>query len=181
MGGDIYERELKGILSGEVKVIERIVRTLSPQERSAYRTLLSKHFLVVRAGGSMGVDLLAVRGDFAFPIEVKSSTEEVLRFSRSEKLRVQAERLKNVCEHARLVPTYAYRLKNAGDDPWRLFTIPDMRIRQEGIPWLLFRRLPKMDVTGEGNSIMRWSEGMKLSRFIDYFMNLEAPLHYNMD
>ncbi len=170
--GDIYERELKGLLGGEARFIEKIAKSLEPSEREAYRKLAWKHFLVVKAGGSFGVDLLAVRGNFAFPIEVKSSASEVFRFSKNEKLDSQAERMRSVCEHSSLVPTYAYRLKNAGGDPWRLFTFSSGGEGLSGAHGLLFRRLPKIGITAEGNRIMRWMDGLKLSSFIDYFMQV---------
>lgn len=170
--GDIYERELKGVLGGEPKFLDRLARGLKPSERDAYVRLSSKHFLVVKAGGSFGVDLLAVRGNFAFPIEVKSSASDVFRFSRNEKLERQAERMMLICEHSSLVPTYAYRLKNAGGDPWRLFTFTDAGRELRGAHGLLFRRLPKIGMTHDGNWIMRWQDGLKLSSFIDYFMEV---------
>ncbi len=170
--GDIYERELKGILGGEAKFIERVSRSLSSSEREAYSILRRKHFLVVKAGGSFGIDLIAVRGNFAFPIEVKSSSSDVFRFSRSEKLASQADRMMEVCEQSSLLPTYAYRLKNAETDPWRLFTIRKTPDGLTGIQALLFRKLPKVGTTQEGNGIMKWSEGMKLSSFIEYFSEI---------
>ncbi|MEM3852674.1 MAG: Holliday junction resolvase [Methanomassiliicoccales archaeon] len=169
---DLYERELKGILGGEVRFIDKICRDLPQEQLGAYRRLREKHFLVIKAGGSLGVDLIAVRGNFAFPIEVKSSAERVLRFSRSEKLGMQAQRMKEDCEHAGLVPTYAYRLKRAEGDPWRLFTLPGLNIRPDGIAGLLMRRLPSIGMTHEGNGIMRWDDGLLLSRFIAYFMDI---------
>ncbi|MBX8633433.1 MAG: Holliday junction resolvase [Candidatus Thermoplasmatota archaeon] len=170
--GDTYERELKGILGGEGAFIERISRTLPSAERESYQKLRRKHFLVIRAAGSFGVDLLAVRGNFAFPIEVKSSRSDVFRFSRSEKLAFQAARMRELCEQSALVPAYAYRLKNADSDPWRLFTIQDSSDGLKGIQALLFRKLPKIGMTEDGNGIMKWSEGMKLSSFVDYFSEM---------
>lgn len=170
--GDIYERELKGVLSGERKFIEKVSRSLPPSERDSYSKLVGKHFLVVKAGGSFGVDLLAVRGNLAFPIEVKSSASDVFRFSKSDKLESQAERMREACEHSSLVPTYAYRLKNAPGDPWRLFTFSEIGQGLEGRHGLLFKRLPKIGTTAEGNSIMHWDQGLKLSNFIDYFIDV---------
>lgn len=170
--GDIYERELKGVLGGETKFIEKLAKSLEPSERDAYRKLASKHFLVVKAGGSFGVDLLAVRGNFAFPIEVKSSASDVFRFSKSEKLDAQAERMRRVCAHSSLVPTYAYRLKNAGGDPWRLFTFDGMENELNGTAGLLLKKLPKIGLTDGGNKIMRWENGLKLSNFINYFVEV---------
>ena len=110
--GDLYERELKGILGGEEKFLSKLTKNLPYEQRNAYLKLRQKHFLVVKAAGSFGIDLLAVRGNFAFPIEVKSSAADVFRFSKSEKLAEQASRMRLICEHSALVPTYAYRLKN---------------------------------------------------------------------
>lgn len=167
--GDIYERELKGILGGEEKFLVRLTKNLPFEEKEAYLKLKKKHFLVVKAAGSFGIDLLAVRGNFAFPIEVKSSAADVFRFSRSEKLAEQASRMRIICEHSSLVPTYAYRLKNADADPWRLFTIESNGTSLNGIQALLFRKLPKIGITHDGNGILKWTDGMKLSTFVDYF------------
>ncbi len=167
--GDLYERELKGILGGEEKFLSKLTKNLPYEQRNAYLKLRQKHFLVVKAAGSFGIDLLAVRGNFAFPIEVKSSAADVFRFSKSEKLAEQASRMRLICEHSALVPTYAYRLKNAEADPWRLFTIESNGASLNGIQALLFRRLPKVGITQDGNGILKWNDGMKLSTFIDYF------------
>jgi len=165
---DIYERELKGILSGEKKFIERVSRQLRFEEKIAYSRLSEKRFFVVRAAGSFGIDLIAVRGNFAIPIEVKSSGQSVFRFSRNDKLELQAERMRRLCEESSLIPAYAFRLKNAEGDPWRLFTIDGFSRKAEGVQKLIFRRLPEISRTQDGNRIMKWEEGAKLSGFVDY-------------
>ncbi len=165
--GNVYERELKYLLSGDPKTITKMIKTCSEDESRSYSLMLNDPFLVVRAAGSLGVDLVALRWDFSFPIEVKSSAEETMHFSRNPRLTEQAAKMKESCCRSNLLPIYAFRLKSVRGDPWRIFTIPtedELRGRNE----LLRQRIPKMDVTGNGNYIMRWEEGMKLCDLISY-------------
>jgi len=124
-------------------------------------------YMVIRAAGSLGVDIVALRWDFAFPIEVKSSADDVLHFSKSQRLTDQANGMLDDCCRSHLVPIYAYRYKGFKGDPWRIFTIPTDH-EFKGRNALLYRRIPKIDTSASGNLIMRWSEGMKLSDFIMY-------------
>ena len=174
--GDVYERELKYILSGDGKVIEKMIKTCSEEEASAYRSMEETPFMVVRAAGSLGVDLIALRWDFSFPIEVKSSGDNVLHFSRSPRLGEQADTMREECGKSHLLPIYAYRLKKNGSnikgDPWRIFCLPtDDNLR--GAAGLLQRRIPTMYRGPSGNLIMKWEEGMKLSDFIRYTNMME--------
>lgn len=165
--GDTYERELKALLAGEPKAIAKMVKTCDAMETANYNSMLVDPFLVIRAAGSLGVDLVALRWDFSFPIEVKSSCEDVLHFSKNQRLSEQADMMLNECCRSHLVPIYAYRLKSQRGDPWRLFTIPtDHRYR--GRHSVLYRRLPKLEVSNSGFYIMRWEDGMKLSDFMSY-------------
>jgi Holliday junction resolvase len=165
--GDVYERELKYLLSGDKKAITQMIKTCSEDESRSYSLMLEDPFLVVRAAGSLGVDLVAMRWDFSFPVEVKSSAEETMHFSRNPRLAEQAARMKEVCCKSNLLPIYAFRLKSVRGDPWRIFTMPtdsELKGRNE----LLRKIIPKMEVTSNGNYIMRWEEGMKLCDFISY-------------
>lgn len=165
--GDTYERELKYLLSGDRKTIERMNRTCSEEERAAYSSMIDEPFLVIRAAGSLGVDLVALRWDFSFPIEVKSSCDGVLHFSRNPRLSEQAERMRDECRDSHLLPIYAMRQKSVRGDPWRVFALPmDGELR--GNMGLLQRRVPKLAVSPGGNYIMKWELGMKLSDFISY-------------
>lgn len=165
--GDTYERELKALLAGDPKAVARMIKTCNAMETAAYNTMLRDPFLMIRAAGSLGVDLVAVRWDFSFPIEVKSSNEPVMRFSKSQRLVDQADSMLDDCTRCHVVPIYAYRLKGFRGDPWRVFTIPcDHTFR--GRHSVLYRRLPKLDVSASGNYIMRWEDGMKLSDFLLY-------------
>jgi Holliday junction resolvase len=165
--GDIYERELKYLLSGDAKIIDKMVKTCDDHEKNAYRSMIGDPFVVIRAAGSLGVDLVALRWDFSFPIEVKSSAEEIMHFSRNPRLTDQAERMKNECARSHLLPVYAFRLKSVHGDPWRIFALP-VEETLKGNMGFLQRKVPQIRVNDNGNYIMKWSDGMKLSDFIAY-------------
>ena len=165
--GDTYERELKALLAGDEKAVAKMVKTYNSMETAAYNSMLREPFLVIRAAGSLGVDLVALRWDFSFPIEVKSSADPVMHFSRSQRLIEQADTMPGECNRCHLVPIYAFRLKSFRGDPWRVFTIPCDH-EYKGKHSILYRRLPKLDVSSSGNYIMRWEDGMKLSDFLLY-------------
>ena len=165
--GDTYERELKGLLSGDKKVIEKMIKTCDEKETRWYRSLIDTPFLVIRAAGSLGVDLVALRWDYSFPIEVKSSSEDTLHFSKSPRLMEQANRMKDDCDSAHLLPIYAFRLKNQKGDPWRFFALP-LEGKLKGAMGLLQRHIPEIEMNGNGNYIIRWKDGIKLSELVDY-------------
>ena len=99
MSGSQYEREFKGVLEGEDKVLSKITKTCTAIEKSNYLAIHEKPFAVIRAAGSLGVDLVAVRGDISFLIEIKSSVGDTLHFSSvAGKLQKQAEVMQNLCE-----------------------------------------------------------------------------------
>jgi len=169
--GDRYERELKYLLSGDEKTIRTMIKTCDDEERCAYVSVIDNPFVVIRAAGSLGVDLVALRWDLSFPIEVKSSSENVLRFSRNPRLAEQAEKMIDECQRASLVPIYAFRLKGHRGDPWRIFTLPVggmMKGKTESVQ----RTVPQIEMNSKGNFIMRWNDGMKLSRFLDHIVDL---------
>ena len=71
--GTSYERELRAVLAGELKGVRAVTRSCSEVERARAMKVTQRPFLVVRApaSGSEGTgDLLALRGDMCFPIEV---------------------------------------------------------------------------------------------------------------
>ncbi len=118
-----YERELRDILSGDEEVIEDATKTCSEKELEGYEAVYDIPFLVVRAGASLGIDLIALRGEIAFPIEVKSSKKDVIYFSDEERLTEQAEWMAEVCSESQVLPIYAYRLKSQRGDKWRIYTM----------------------------------------------------------
>ena len=165
MGSD-YERELKKILMADRKGLRKAVRGCSIDEEVAYLSIEKRPFVVVRAAGSFGVDLVAVRGATSFLIEVKSSQSPVFRFSRSKKLQAQAVEMINICRRSSLFPVYAYRLKGVRGDAWRIFTKEVGGLT--GKARIIHARIPKIEVSKGGNMIMRWEDGMKLSELINY-------------
>jgi Holliday junction resolvase len=167
MSASQYERELKGILGGEKKTITKITKSCSALEKDNYSKIYDKPFAVVRAAGSLGVDLVAVRGDISFLTEVKTSIEDTLHFSSvSGKLQKQAEHMQDVCEKTKTLPIYAFRLKGQRGDSWRFFTLDVNGL--DGRANILYNRLPKLDKSKTGNFVMRWKDGMPLSDFISY-------------
>ncbi|MCU0850715.1 MAG: Holliday junction resolvase [Candidatus Thermoplasmatota archaeon] len=163
----VYERELKGILEGDEKTLSKITKTCSALEKGNYYLTQQKPFIVVRAAGSFGVDLVALRGDISFLMEIKSSTTDTLHFSSVDgKLQRQAEKMQRECERTKTLPVYGFRLKGHGGDSWRLFS---MEISQlEGRAKILHNRLPKLGISKNGNFIMRWDDGLPLSDFLMY-------------
>ncbi|MGQ9581953.1 MAG: Holliday junction resolvase [Thermoplasmatota archaeon] len=168
----VYERELKGILMADAEVLKRVVAHLPPEEQLAYMRVNERPFVVVRAAGSLGVDM-AVVGIISFLVEEKTSVEDVYRFNKP-RLIEQAEHLKRVCSEAGVTPVYAYRLKRQrARDPWRLFTMEMDTKRLYGFQGLFYDRLPKLDRTRGDNYIMRWESGLPLHTFIDWVVSLE--------
>ena len=162
MAGTNFERELKGILHGDRKILDRVVKGCSPKERENYLSIESHPFMVVRAAGSFGVDLVAIRSDFALPIEVKSSSSKKVTFSHSSgKAQEQAERMKAECQRAGVIPIYAFRLKGYRGDAWRIFALDVEGI--DGVAGLLYERIPRVHITSHGGYVLKWDEGMKLS------------------
>jgi len=166
-GGDRYERELKYLLAGDEKAVKNMIKTCDSAEKCAYTSIIDNPFVVIRAAGSLGVDLVALRWDLSFPIEVKSSAEGVLRFSRNPRLAEQAEKMICECQRASLIPIYAFRLKGHRGDPWRIFSLP-LGDTLKGRMRLVQRTIPQVEMSSNGNFIMKWDHGMKLSKFIEY-------------
>ena len=167
MSASQYERELKGILEGEKKILDKITKSCDSIEKNNYKKIMDSPFAVIRAAGSLGVDLVAVRGDISFLTEVKTSISDTLHFSSvSGKLQQQAENMRNTCEKTKTLPVYAFRLKGFRGDSWRFITL-DLKYL-DGRASILHRRLPKLELSKSGNFVMRWNDGMPLSDFISY-------------
>ena len=167
MSGSQYERELKSILEAEQKTLSKITKSCSALEIDNYSKISEKPFATIRAAGSFGIDLVAVRGDISLLIEIKSSSEKILHFSTmSGKLQKQADAIKETCEKTKTLPIYAYRLKGLRGDSWRIFTLSVDGL--EGKSRIVHSRIPPLDNSKNGNYIMRWDQGLPLSEFINY-------------
>ncbi|MEM3525591.1 MAG: Holliday junction resolvase [Thermoplasmata archaeon] len=143
MNGAVYERELK--------------------------TLLERSFLVVRAGGSLGVDLVALNRLCSVAIEVKASSKPVINFtSACSRAQKQALELLDACQRNGVLLLYAYRLKHASKtDSWRVFKMPVNSLR--GYAKLIATHIPDVACTPSQNYVMRWENGMPLHAFLQFF------------
>ena len=165
MNGSSYERELANILSGDPAIVGRYAKRAMIHP-DGVEIMINHPFFIVRAAGSLGADLIALRDDVSLIIEVKSSSRDSLTFSESSGQRQeQAERLVRMIERAGLFLTYAYRIKNTKEDPWRLFCLGK---EPEGSMRFIYRLLPRPAVTSGGNYKLTWKDGFKLSSFLSY-------------
>lgn len=164
--GTSYERELRSVLAGEIKGIRAVTRSCSEVERAKAMRVVRRPFLVVRApgSGSEGTgDLLALRGDVCFPIEVKTSKSK--RIYLSGRTMDQYKSLKSTGEKCGLLPLYAFRLKGVRGDSWRI-----MRVEVEGLSGKLrhlSRSIPPLPLTNRGVPHLNWNSGMPVHRFLE--------------
>jgi Holliday junction resolvase len=173
-GFDGYERELRSVLSGDPSAVRSYAHALPPTERSDFERLIDEPFLVVRGAGSLGLDLVALRREFALPIEVKASSSDVIRFTAAGgRANVQLEQHRRVASRAGLMVLYAYRrLGLRGQESWRVFSAGNAPGR--GTLGIACRTLPPVEATREGNGVLRWASGMPLSRFLGRLRYLSA-------
>jgi len=163
--GSQYERELRSVLAGEINGVRAITRSCSEVERARAMQVTQRPFLVVRApgSGSEGTgDLLVLRGDMCFPVEVKSSKTSKLYLS--GRTWDQYESLKDTGERCGLLPLYAYRLKGVRGDSWRI-----MKVEVGGLSGKLrhlSRSIPSLPLTRNGRQFLDWEQGMPLHRFL---------------
>ncbi|MCI4352799.1 MAG: Holliday junction resolvase [Thermoplasmata archaeon] len=176
VGASQYERELRSLLEGEREALRHYARYLPPEQRPILERLKQGPFLVVRAAGSHGFDLVAMRAGFAFPIEAKASADDVIRFSSdSGRMTDQLDEHLEAANRGGLVVLYAYRrLGGRRAEPWRLFT-PQTDNRTHGRVALLRNHVPQIERTREGNGVLRWKNGLPLSTFLDRLFTLFDP------
>ena len=167
-----YERELKELLQGEPTRVRAYVRFLKPTDRTDFEQIVERPFLVIRAAGSLGFDLVALRREFAFPLEVKASGENTVRFSAAGgRAADQLAAHRQAVARVGLMVLYAFRrIGFRSEEPWRLFSAS--RPVGEGMLGVLARRLPPIETTRDGNAILRWESGMPLSHFLKTFQYL---------
>ena len=161
----VFERELLGILSGDQQMIDHVTKSCDAIMTGKYRKIAKKPFLVIRTAGSKPFDIVAMRSDISFPVEVKSSKNTKINLT-SGRLAEQLQSFIGLCKGAGIFPIYAYRLKSVRGDSWRVFTLEMEGLK--GTLSILHHRLPKLEETRAGNHVMRWKDGMPLHEFIDY-------------
>lgn len=160
-----YERELRQVLAGLDKGVNAVIKSCSELQKARMKLIEKRPFLVVRAAGS-GIegsgDLLALRGDICFPIEVKSSKESKLYLS--GRTVEQYNSLVYEGNRSCLMPLYAYRLKGVRGDSWRIF-----RVKTETLHGKLRKlapSIPDLPLTRNGKPYLNWNEGMELNEFV---------------
>jgi len=127
--------------------------------------VVRRPFLVVRAAGSGTAgagDLLAVRGDVAFPIEVKTSKDK--KNYLSGRTWEQYLDLQKEGERCGLMPLYALRLKGVRGDSWRLLRVETTTLT--GPVAIIARRIPALTLTKSGRPHLDWDAGLPLHRFL---------------
>ena len=173
--GTSYERELRSVLAGEVKGIRAVTRSCSEVERAKAMRVVRRPFLVVRAPGSgtEGTgDLLALRGDVCFPIEVKTSKSK--RIYLSGRTMDQYKSLKSTGEKCGLLPLYAFRLKGVRGDSWRI-----MKVEVEGLTGKLrhlSRSIPALPLSSRGTPHLDWDAGMPVHKFLSLICGSEGAI-----
>jgi len=175
-GSSAYERELRSLLEGQPDAVRSYARALPPSGRTEFERLIEQPFLIIRAAGSFGFDLVALRREFAFPLEVKASAEPVIRFSAaSGRANAQLEAHRKAVGRVGLTVLYAYRRVGLrATENWRIFVAGE--IPSSGRIGALCRRLPPVSKTPEGNGILRWEEGRPLSEFLSHVHFLLEPV-----
>ena len=173
--GTSYERELRSVLAGEIKGIRAVTRSCSEVERAKAMRVVRRPFLVVRApgSGSEGTgDLLALRGDVCFPIEVKTSKRK--RIYLSGRTMDQYKSLKSTGEKCGLLPLYAFRLKGVRGDSWRI-----MKVEVEGLTGKLrhlSRSIPALPLSSRGTPHLDWDAGMPVHKFLSLICGSEGAI-----
>lgn len=166
-----YERELREILGGNAEIIKRATKTCEDSQKAQYNKILNNPFITVRAAGSLGIaDLVALRGDLAFIIEIKVRKGHTIMFSHEGgRMQRQAEEMQFHCNRTKTLPVYAFRIKGARGDSWRIFSMNNTILT--GKSKQIYEKLPKLEESKNGNYIMRWDKGMKLGEFIELISN----------
>ncbi len=170
----IYERELRAVLSGSANGVRAVTRSCDDVARARAMLVIERPFLVVRVAGS-GMegsgDLLALRGDICFPIEVKTSKERKLYLS--GRTWEQYEAMREIGERCGLMPLYAYRLKGVRGDSWRIFRIETESLT--GRLGVLSRRIPTLPLTRNDKPHLDWEQGLPLHQFLAVVCRIEQP------
>lgn len=161
-----YERELRNLLEGQPEAVRSYARSLPPGERPRFERLIDHPFLIIRAAGSLGFDLVALRREFAFPLEVKASAGPVIHFSAAGgRANAQLASHRKAVARVGLTVLYAYRRVGLrGSETWRIFIAG--AVPETGVLRYVCRLLPPVAQTPEGNGVLRWEEGQPLSQFL---------------
>ncbi len=176
-----YERELRAVLAGTEDGVKAVTRSCSEFEKECMMQVIQQPFLVVRAAGS-GMegsgDLLALRGDICFPIEVKTNKSKKIYLS--GRTREQYDAMLEQGERCQLMPLYAHRLKGIRGDSWRIFRVETSTLESKLSS--LARRIPALPTTRQGNPMLSWDEGLPLHKFLELVCkSKQEPIQAKLD
>ena len=174
-----YERELRAVLAGNPDGVNAVTRSCTIAEKTKAMLVIDKPFLVTRAAGS-GMegsgDLLALRGDLCFPIEVKTTKSEKIYLS--GRTMEQYLTMLREGQKCRLMPLYAHRRKGVRGDSWRIFRVDVGNLN--GKLRLLSRRIPPLPLNRNGTPFLDWKQGMPLHEFIALICRPESKSQTRM-
>ena len=160
-----YERELRQVIAGVPAGVEAVIKSCTEQQKEKMRLVIKRPFLVVRAAGS-GMegtgDLLALRGDICFPIEVK--TTKLSKLYLSGRTMDQYLAMVNEGQRCNLMPLYAHRRKGIRGDSWMIFRVETNNLK--GRLRQLAKSIPPFPLNRNGTPYLNWQDGMPLHKFI---------------
>jgi Holliday junction resolvase len=160
-----YERELRAVLIGSPDGVRAVTRSCNAAEKARAMQVIRRPFMVVRAAGS-GIagagDLLAIRGDISFPIEVKTTKDKKVYLA--GRTWEQYLDLQKEGERCGLMPIYAMRLKGVRGDSWRILKVDTSNLT--GTLSIIARRLPSLPLTKNKRPYLDWDEGLPLHKFL---------------
>ena len=160
-----YERELQAVFAGTEDGVKAVTRSCSEHEKTCMMKVINRPFLVVRAPGSGregSGDILALRGDICFPIEVKTNKSKKIYLS--GRTRDQYDAMLEQGERSQLMPLYAHRLKGVRGDSWRIFRVETTTLNAKLS--ILARKIPALPRTIHGNPMLSWDDGLPLHKFL---------------
>ena len=115
-------------------------------------------------------DLVAMRGDCSFPIEVKTTKKSKLYLSGRTKDQLNA--MIREGERTGLMPLYAHRRKGVRGDSWRIFRVETQGL--QGTLAQLEKKIPALPLTRNGSPFIDWEQGMPLNHFLGMMCSTEA-------
>tara|TARA_A100001037_G_C15062335_1_gene595381 strand:- start:631 stop:1290 length:660 start_codon:yes stop_codon:yes gene_type:complete len=160
-----YERELRAVLSGSPDGVRAVTRSCTPTEKAKAMQVIRRPFLVVRAAGSGTAgagDIVALRGDVSFPIEVKTTKDRKVYLS--GRTWEQYLDLAKHGDNCGLMPLYAMRLKGVRGDSWRILRVETTTL--QGPLAVLARSIPELPLTKHGRPYLDWDQGLPLHKFL---------------
>lgn len=159
-GGTNAERELRSILMGDEGLIEEETKSVSPDRMDYYYHLVDNSFLTLRGAGSLGIDIVAMRGSLTLPIEVKTTKNKYDTVYFNDDDEEQYQWMVEQSNEKELASFYAYRRSGVRGERWRMYRVPSP------LSALNFGFLPLLSETPSKHKIV-WEDGLPLSRFIE--------------